>query len=59
MSDHGANINTKTKSGQTPLLYAATQGKDDIAMYLALRSKNLDMEDKDTGLNVLNFYLLK
>jgi ankyrin repeat protein len=57
--DHGANINTKSSSGQNPLIYAASRGFDDTSMYLCLRSKNLEHEDEQTGLNIFLFYLMK
>lgn len=46
MCDHGADISTPSKSGQSPMIYAATKGFDDICMYLSLRSNEVDLEDK-------------
>lgn len=43
--DHGADIEMKTSTGMTPILYAATKGFDDVCMYLSLRSENADVED--------------
>jgi len=57
--DHGADMNMVTKSGLTPLLYAATNGFDDMCMYLSLRTDNVDLEDKNTGENVFTIYLKK
>ena len=56
--DHGANIEMKTSTGMTPILYAATKGFDDVCMYLSLRSENADVEDQQ-GRTVLIIYLLK
>ena len=44
--DHGADMNITTKNGLTPLLYAATNGFDDMCMYLSLRTDNVDQEDQ-------------
>jgi ankyrin repeat protein len=57
--DHGADTNTTTANGQNCLLYAATRGYDNIAMYLCLRTKNIDHEDSQTGINIFTFYLMK
>ena len=57
--DHGADINTKSSSGLTPLMYAATKGYDHICMYLSLRTDNVDLEDETTGKNVFSIYLEK
>ena len=57
--DHGADMNITTKNGLTPLLYAATNGFDDMCMYLSLRTDNVDQEDQITGENVFTLYLKK
>ena len=57
MCDHGADINTKMLSGMSPMIYAARKGYDDIAMYLSLRSDDIDLENEATGNNVFTIYL--
>ena len=37
--DHGCDISTPTSNGMTPLMYAASEGYDEICMYLSLRVK--------------------
>ena len=58
MCDHGANIKTPTSNGMSPLLYAAVNGYDDIALYLCLRVNDVDIED-DTGKNVFLIYMIR
>jgi len=36
--DYGADLKMKTSNGMSPMMYAATVGVDDIAMYLTLRT---------------------
>ena len=57
--DHGADVNTQTSSGQSPLIYAASNNYDDICMYLSLRVEDVNTEDENTGLNTFVLYLLK
>lgn len=57
--DHGADINTISSAGMNPLIYSATRGQDDIAMYLSLRTQDMNLEDKQTGQNIFSIYMLK
>lgn len=57
--DHGADVNTTSAAGQSPLIYAAVNNFDEIAMYLSLRCEDNNQEDGFTGLNVLALYLLR
>ena len=57
MCDHGADITTKSRSGMSPMIYAATKGCDEICMYLSLRSNFVDLEDEVSGNNVFSIYL--
>lgn len=42
-----------------PLIYAAKRGLHEIAMYLSLRVKDINVEDSKTGLNIFSIYMLK
>lgn len=57
--DHGADINTISSQGMNPLIYSATQGQDEICMYLSLRTQDINLEDKQTGQNIFTIYMLK
>ena len=57
MCDHGADITTKTRAGMSPMIYAASSGRDEICMYLSLRSTTVDLEDEKSGDNVFSLYL--
>lgn len=57
--DHGADINKSTGKGKNALIYSAQLGKDDIAMYLSLRTQDVNLEDRETGATVFQIYLEK
>lgn len=42
-----------------PLIYAAKQGLHEIAMYLSLRVRDINVEDQQTGFNIFTIYMLK
>lgn len=56
--DRGADANTTSASGQSPLVYSALKGYDEICMYLSLRVDDIDQEDKYTHKNTLTIYVL-
>ena len=56
--DQGAKIDTKSKSGHPPLMYAAMNNCDDICMYLSLRTTDINFED-ELGRTVFTIYLLR
>ena len=55
--DHGCNVDTPSRNGMTPLMYAAHRGFDEICMYLSLRTDNVDKVNENTGKNVFGIYL--
>lgn len=57
MCDHGADLNSFESEYMHPLLYAASNGYDDICLYLSLRVNDVDMEDPNTGENVFMIYM--
>lgn len=58
--DHGIKIdNVQISGGVNPLIYAAKQGLHEIAMYLSLRVKDINVEDQQTGFNIFTIYMLK
>ena len=57
--DHGADCNTRSSSGKNPIIHAAQNKFDEIAMYISLRCEDVDQEDRDTGHNALVIYLLR
>ena len=56
--DFGANVDTKSSAGCSPLFHTAYHGYDDMCMYLSLRCKDIDMEDEN-GKTILLIYLLR
>ena len=56
LCDYDADLTIENSNGYTPLLYSAKIGRDKICMYLTLRSKEVDYEDKD-GKTVFLYYL--
>ena len=52
--DAGANIESKSLSGLTPLLYAARYGHKDVAEILLKAGANINAEDND-GWNALHY----
>ena len=40
--DYGADVNTTSASGKSPLFYSALNNYDDICMYLSLRTDNIN-----------------
>ena len=55
--DHGADVNTLTTKGQHPLNFAIDNYKDDICMYLSLRTDDNDQEDIENGQTPLMHYI--
>ena len=56
--DNGANPNTSAANGQSALIYAALNGHFEIALYLSLRTRDIDQEDIFSGKNTLVMFLL-
>jgi ankyrin repeat protein len=54
--DHDADLTLENSDGQTPLIYSALNGYDEICMYLTLRYPNID-EAHEKGKNVFFIYL--
>jgi hypothetical protein len=59
LCDHGADLDTKSSEGLSPLVYSGLKGFDEICMYLSLRANDVDQEDPRTGRNVFSIYLTK
>jgi len=59
LCDHGAEMETLSSEGLSPIMFAASKGVDEICMYLSLRTEDVDKEDVKTGNNVFSIYLLK
>ena len=58
--DHGVQLDDVNHNGGiNPLIYAATRGHNEIAMYLSLRVKDINVEDQTTGHNIFTIYMLK
>jgi ankyrin repeat protein len=56
--DLGADTNTLTTNGDNPMLLSVKLGRDDICMYLSLRTKDKEIED-DQGKTIFIHYMLK
>lgn len=57
--DHGADMNEQLETSQSPLIFSASGGYDDICMYLSLRTQNINQEDSVSGMTIFVIYVLK
>ena len=57
--DHGCDMNEEYEGCQSPLIFSAESGYDDICMYLSLRTKNINQEDCSSGMTIFVIYILK
>jgi ankyrin repeat protein len=58
LCDFGIDTNTPNSTGEVPLIMAAKQDRDDICMYLSLRTNNITIEDEE-GKTIFIHYMLK
>ena len=58
--DHGVKLDDVSHNGgMNPLIYAAQRGHNEIAMYLSLRVKDINVEDQETGHNIFSIFMIK